>query len=99
MFELCMVVSGPPLSMPGRESFLALYENDMTCLACQIAYDNLIESTRVSYNNNGFAIRLQSKTTMIETWFNIWNLTRSEKWWLRKLMYDYDDFWENEIYV
>ena len=58
MFELCMVVSGPPLSMPGRESFLALYENSMTCLACQIACDNLNESTRIPYSNNGFVIRL-----------------------------------------
>ena len=98
MFELCMVLSGPPLSMAGRTSYI-LYKNTRTCLDCQISYDDVIESTRVSYNNNGFAIRLQSKTTMIETWFNIWNLTRSEKWWLRKLMYDYDDFWENEIYV
>ena len=99
MFELCLVVSGPPLSMPGRTSFI-LYKNTMTCLNCQISYDELNECSRTPYSNNSFAIRPQSKTTMVETWFNIWNLTRSKKlWWLSKLMYDYDEFWENEIYV
>lgn len=36
---------------------------------------------------------------MVTAWLNIWNLTRSEKWWLNKLIYDYDEFWENEIYI
>ena len=98
MFELCMVLSGPPLSMAGRTSYI-LYKNTRTCLDCQISYDDVIESNRTPYINS-FAIRPQSKTTMVETWFNIWNLTRSKKrWWLSKLMYDYAEFWENEIYV
>lgn len=98
MFELCLVVSGPPLSMPGRTSYI-LYKNTRTCLDCQISYDEVIESNRTPYINS-FAIRLQSKPTMVTTWLNIWNLARrSEKWWLNKLIYDYDEFWENEIYV
>ena len=97
MFELCMVLSGPPLSMAGRASYI-LYKNARTCLDCQISYDDAIESNRTPYINS-FAIRPQSKTTMVTTWLNIWNLTRSEKWWLNKLIYDYDEFWENEIYV
>ena len=97
MFELCMVLSGPPLSMAGRTSYI-LYKNARTCLDCQISYDDAIESNRTPYINS-FAIRPQSKTTMVTTWLNIWNLTRSEKWWLNKLIYDYDEFWENEIYV
>lgn len=98
MFELCLVVSGPPLSMPGRTSFI-LYKNTMTCLDCQISYDDVVESNRTSYINS-FAIRPQSKPTMVTTWLNIWNFARrSEKWWLNKLIYDYDEFWENEIYV
>ena len=92
-----MVLSGPPLSMPGRTSYI-LYKNARTCLDCQISYDDAIESNRTPYINS-FAIRPQSKTTMVTTWLNIWNLTRSEKWWLNKLIYDYDEFWENEIYV
>ena len=97
MFELCMVLSGPPLSMAGKTSYI-LYKNTRTCLDCQISYDDVIESNRTPYINS-FAIRPQSKTTMVTTWLNIWNLTRSEKWWLNKLIYDYDEFWENEIYV
>ena len=97
MFELCMVLSGPPLSMAGRTSYI-LYKNRRTCLECQISYDDVIESNRTPYINS-FAIRPQSKTTMVTTWLNIWNLTRGEKWWLNKLIYDYDEFWENEIYV
>ena len=98
MFELCMVVSGPPLSMAGRTSYI-LYKNTRTCLDCQISYDEVIESNRTPYINS-FAIRPQSKPTMVTTWLNIWNLARrSEKWWLNKLIYDYDEFWENEIYV
>ena len=97
MFELCMVLSGPPLSMPGRASYI-LYKNARTCLDCQISYDDAIESNRTPYINS-FVIRPQSKPTMVTTWLNIWNLTRSEKWWLNKLIYDYDEFWENEIYV
>lgn len=98
MFELCMVISGPPLSMAGRDSYI-LYKNTRTCLDCQISYDDVIESNRTPYINS-FAIRPQSKTTMVTTWLNIWNLMRrSEKWWLNKLIYDYDEFWENEIYV
>ena len=97
MFELCMVLSGPPLSMAGKTSYI-LYKNTRTCLDCQISYDEVIESNRTPYINS-FAIRPQSKTTMVTTWLNIWNLTRSEKWWLNKLIYDYDEFWENEIYV
>ena len=92
-----MVVSGPPLSMAGRTSYI-LYKNTRTCLDCQISYDDVIESNRTPYVNS-FAIRPQSKTTMVTTWLNIWDLTRSEKWWLNKLIYDYDEFWENEIYV
>ena len=92
-----MVLSGPPLSMPGRTSYI-LYKNTRTCLDCQISYDDVIESNRTPYINS-FVIRPQSKTTMVTTWLNIWNLTRSEKWWLKKLMYNYDEFWENEIYV
>lgn len=94
MFELCLVVSGPPLSMPGRTSFI-LYKNTMTCLDCQISYDEVIESNRTPYINR-FVIRPQSKPTMITTWLNEWNLNKD---WLKKLMYDYDEFWENEIYV
>ena len=97
MFELCMVLSGPPLSMAGRTSYI-LYKNTRTCLDCQISYDDVIESNRTPYINS-FAIRPQSKTTMVTTWLNIWNLIRSEKWWLNKLIYYYDEFWENEIYV
>ena len=97
MFELFMVISGPPLSMTGRTSYI-LYKNTRTCLDCQISYDDVIESNRTPYVNS-FAIRPQSKTTMVTTWLNIWDLTRSEKWWLIKLIYDYDEFWENEIYV
>lgn len=97
MFELCMVLSGPPLSMPGRTSYI-LYKNARTCLDCQISYDDAIESNRTPYINS-FVIRPQSKPIMVTTWLNIWNLTRSEKWWLNKLIYDYDEFWENEIYV
>ena len=93
MFELCMVLSGPPLSMAGRTSYI-LYKNTRTCLDCQISYDDVIESNRTPYINS-FAIRPQSKTTMVTTWLNIWNLIRSEKWWLNKLIYDYDEFWEN----
>lgn len=78
MFELCLVVSGPPLSMPGRTSFI-LYQNTMTCLNCQISYDELIESSRTPHSNNSFAIRPQSKTTVIATWLNIWKLGRSSK--------------------
>ena len=92
-----MVLSGPPLSMAGRTSYI-LYKNTRTCLDCQISYDDVIESNRTPYVNS-FAIRPQSKTTMVTTWLNIWDLTRSEKWWLNKLIYDYDEFWENEIYV
>ena len=98
MFELCMVLSGPPLSMAGKTSYI-LYKNTRTCLDCQISYDEVIESNRTPYINS-FAIRPQSKPTMVTTWLNIWNLMRrSEKWWLNKLIYDYDEFWENEIYV
>ena len=97
MFELCMVSSGPPLSIPGSTNFF-LYDNTLTCLDCQISYDDVIESNRTPYINS-FAIRPQFKTTMVTTWLNIWNLTRSEKWWLNKLIYDYDEFWQNEIYV
>lgn len=97
MFELYMVISGPPLLMAGRTSYI-LYKNTRTCLDCQISYDDVIESNRTPYVNS-FAIRPQSKTTMVTTWLNIWDLTRSEKWWLIKLIYDYDEFWENEIYV
>ena len=82
MFELCMVLSGPPLSMPGRTSYI-LYKNARTCLDCQISYDDVIESNRTPYINS-FAIRPQSKTTMVTTWLNIWDLTRSEKWWLKQ---------------
>ena len=97
MFELCMVSSGPPLSIPGSTNFF-LYENTLTCLACQMAYDSLIESNKSLHvhNNISFVIKLESKTTMITTWFNEWNLNKD---WLKKLMYDYDEFWENEIYV
>ena len=93
MFELCLVVSGPPLSMPGRTSYI-LYKNTRTCLDCQISYDDAIESNRTPINS--FAIRPQSKPTMVTTWINKWNLNKD---WLKKLMYDYDEFWENEIYV
>ena len=92
-----MVLSGLPLSMAGRTSYI-LYKNTRTCLECQISYDDVIESNRTPYINS-FAIRPQSKPTMVTTWLNIWNLTRSEKWWLNKLIYNYDEFWENEIYV
>ena len=100
MFELCLVVSGPPLSMPGRTSYI-LYKNTKTCLDCQISYDDVIEYNRTHYINrtpyiDSFAIRPQSKPTMVITWFNEWNLNKD---WLKKLMYDYDEFWENEIYV
>ena len=94
MFELCLVVSGPPLSMPGRTSYI-LYKNTRTCLDCQISYDDVVESNRTPYINS-FAIRPQSKPTMVITWLNEWNLNKD---WLKKLMYDYDEFWENEIYV
>ena len=94
MFELCLVVSGPPLSMPGRTSYI-LYKNTRTCLDCQISYDDVVESNRTPYITS-FAIRPQSKPTMVITWLNEWNLNRD---WLKKLMYDYDEFWENEIYV
>lgn len=83
--------------MAGRTSYI-LYKNTRTCLDCQISYDDVIESNRTPYVNS-FAIRPQSKTTMVTTWLNIWDLTRSEKWRLNKLIYDYDEFWENEIYV
>ena len=100
MFELCLVVSGPPLSMPGRTSYI-LYKNTRTCLDCQISYDDVVESNRTPYINrtpciNSFAIRPQSKPTMVTTWINKWNLNKD---WLKKLMYDYDEFWENEIYI
>ena len=95
MFELCMVSSGPPLSIPGSTNFF-LYENTLTCLACQMAYDSLIESNKSLHNNISFVIKPESKTTMITTWFNKWNLNKD---WLKKLMYNYDEFWENEIYV
>ena len=65
MFELCMVLSGPPLSMPGRTSYI-LYKNARTCLDCQISYDDAIESNRTPYINS-FVIRPQSKTTMVTT--------------------------------
>ena len=65
MFELCMVISGPPLSMAGRTSYI-LYKNTRTCLDCQISYDDVIESNRTPYINS-FAIRPQSKTTMVTT--------------------------------
>ena len=89
-----MVLSGPPLSMAGRASYI-LYKNTRTCLDCQISYDDVIESNRTPYINS-FAIRPQSKLTMVITWLNDWNLNKD---WLKKLMYDYDEFWENEIYV
>lgn len=95
MFELCMVSSGPPLSIPGSTDFF-LYENTLTCLACQMAYDNVIESIKSLHNNISFVIKPESKTTMITTWFNERNLNKP---WLKKLMYDYDEFWENEICV
>ena len=95
MFELCMVSSGPPLSIPGSTDFF-LYENTLTCLACQMAYDSLIESIKSLHNNISFVIKPESKTTMIATWFNEWNLNKD---WLKKLMYNYDEFWENEICV
>lgn len=95
MFELCLVVSGPPLSMPGRTSFI-LYKNTMACLDCQISYDEVIESIKSLHNNISFVIKPESKTTMITTWLNEWNLNKP---WLKKLMYDYDEFWENEICV
>ena len=95
MFELCMVSSGPPLSIPGSTNFF-LYDNTLTCLACQMAYDSVIESIKSLHNNISFVIKPESKTTMITTWFNTWNLNKD---WLKKLMYDYDEFWENEIYV
>ena len=97
MFELCILLSFPPLSITKKKSNI-LYKNTRTCLDCQISYDDVIESNRTPYINS-FAIRPQSKTTMVTTWLNIWNLTRSEKWWLNKLIYDYDEFWKNEIYV
>ena len=89
-----MVLSGPPLSMAGKTSYI-LYKNTRTCLDCQISYDEVIESNRTPYINS-FAIRPQSKLTMVITWLNDWNLNKD---WLKKLMYDYDEFWENEIYV
>ena len=95
MFELCMVSSGPPLSIPGSTHFF-LYDNTLTCLACQMAYDSVIESIKSLHNNIRFVIKPESKTTMITTWFNAWNLNKP---WLKKLMYGYDEFWENEIYV
>ena len=95
MFELCMVSSGPPLSIPGSTDFF-LYDNTLTCLACQMAYDSVIESIKSLHNNISFVIKPESKTTMITTWFNTWNLNKP---WLKKLMYGYDEFWENEIYV
>ena len=95
MFELCMVSSGPPLSIPGSTDFF-LYDNALTCLACQMAYDSLIESIKSLHNNISFVIKPEYKTTMIATWFNEWNLNKDS---LKKLMYDYDEFWENEIYV
>ena len=94
MFELCMVLSGPPLSMAGRTSYI-LYKNARTCLDCQISYDDAIESNRTPYINS-FVIKPESKTTMITTWLNEWNLNKP---WLKKLMYNYDEFWENEICV
>ena len=90
-----MVSSGPPLSIPGSTNFF-LYDSTLTCLACQMAYDSVIESIKSLHNNISFVIKPESKTTMITTWFNAWNLNKD---WLKKLMYDYDEFWENEIYV
>ena len=86
MFELCMVISGPPLSMPGRTSYI-LYKNTRTCLDCQISYDDVVESNRTPYINrtpciNSFAIRPQSKPTMVTTWINKWNLNKD---WLKSL--------------
>ena len=61
-----------------------------------MAYDSLIESIISLHNNISFVIKPESKTTMITTWLNEWNLNKD---WLKKLMYNYDEFWENEICV
>lgn len=65
MFELCLVVSGLSLSMPGRTSYI-LCKITRTCLDCQISYDDVVESNRTPYINS-FAIRPQSKPTMVIT--------------------------------
>jgi len=96
MYELKIISTGPPLTPYGTK-LVVRYGRGKRTLSCQIEYD----ATTLSTNEHLIIVKSDKKDMMIDR-MSEWGASKGYitlKKWIRDILFEFDEFWEDEIFI